>query len=482
MGNKSISKNAILNMIKTVSAIIFPLITFPYITRILTVEDIGKYNFSASIISYFALIASLGISTYAIREGAQYRSDRSKISSFASEIYSLNVISTIFAYVLLIITVCIVPKLQNYTVLIAILSLELMFTTWGASWIFNIFEEFGFITLVTCLFQVVSLILMFGIVKKDGDLTKYVAIVAFANIGGNIFYRAKARKFCDLHFTIKVDINKHIKPVLLLFSTAIAATIYVSSDTTLLGFLSSDYYVGLYSVSAKIYKIVKQLFLAIVIVTVPRAALLFRTAQNDKAKELLSNILDTLVFLGVPATAGLIGISKYVILIIAGEEYLEANTSLILLAAALLFALLASFFSNCVLIPNRRDKTVLNITVISAVINMGLNFMLIPKYHDGAAAFTTLIAEVFTTIAYVQISNKIVRITVNKKNLVSSLLGAISIYITCYWLQKNIDNWVTGTIACIICSVVVYAFVQLIFRNPLLFEAITQIKKKIGKK
>ena len=112
MEQKSIKLNAILNVMKTVFSLVFPLITFPYVTRMLQVEAMGKYDFSGSIISYFTLLAALGINIYAVREGAKYRNDKEKIDQFASEIFSINVYSTIASYILLFICLIFIQKLH----------------------------------------------------------------------------------------------------------------------------------------------------------------------------------------------------------------------------------------------------------------------------------------------------------------------------------------------------------------------------------
>lgn len=220
MKTKSIAMNAVLNIIKTVSAIIFPLVTFPYISRVLDVDSIGSYNFAASIISYFTLIAGLGVNNYAIREGAQYRNDRNKISRFASEVYSINIISSVVAYLLLFFVVANSAKLQNYGTILLILSAEVVFTCVGVNWIYNIIEEFWYITFVTVLFQVISMILMFVLVKTNQDLLKYVGIVVFANVGGQVLYRLKARKYVDVRAVFDKSLVKHLAPIFLLFRLA----------------------------------------------------------------------------------------------------------------------------------------------------------------------------------------------------------------------------------------------------------------------
>ena len=114
MRKKSLVVNAFLNGLRSVLNILFPLITFPYVTRVLSVNGIGIYNFSNTYVGYFVLIAGLGISTYAVREGAKYRDDIKKISNFSSQIFSINIYSTIIAYLLLLLSLIVFKNLNNY--------------------------------------------------------------------------------------------------------------------------------------------------------------------------------------------------------------------------------------------------------------------------------------------------------------------------------------------------------------------------------
>ena len=176
MKEKSIKLNAVLNVMKTVLSLVFPLITFPYITRVLQVNAIGKYDFSVSVISYFSLIAALGITTYAVREGTKYRGDQEKMNQFASEIFSINLYATIVSYILLFLALMFVDKLKSYNIVIGILSLEILLATLSVVWIYNIYEDFGYITFVTFILQFVSIILMLLFVHSADDLYKYVII------------------------------------------------------------------------------------------------------------------------------------------------------------------------------------------------------------------------------------------------------------------------------------------------------------------
>ena len=148
MEQKSLKLNMILNAVKGLLGILFPLITFPYISKVLGVENIGKYNFAYSIINYFVLIAGLGIATYAVREGAYIRGDLQKLQRFSDEIFSLNIVSTVFSYLLLIVVVYITPKMQEYKILLFILSLQIMFKALGVEWIYSIYEDYTYITII----------------------------------------------------------------------------------------------------------------------------------------------------------------------------------------------------------------------------------------------------------------------------------------------------------------------------------------------
>ena len=193
---KSLSINVLLNTLKTVLGIIFPLITFPYISRVLGVENVGKVNFSSSVVSYFMLIAAFGISTYAIREGAKIRDNRKEFIEFSNQVFTINVLTTVLAYFLLGILIIFSAKIRNYTGLIIILSTAIVFVTIGADWLNTIYEDFGYITVRTLAFQIISLVLMFVFVKESGDYYKYAVITVISSAGGNLCNFFSSKKIC----------------------------------------------------------------------------------------------------------------------------------------------------------------------------------------------------------------------------------------------------------------------------------------------
>lgn len=169
MKTKSLKINTVLNVIKQLCSVLFPLITIPYVTRILQATNYGKVNFGSSIVSYFTLIAAFGITNYSIREGGQIRNDKEKFAKFANEIFTINLLSTCIAYSGLILVLFISPKIRSYSILILIQSITIILSTLGANWINTIFEDYLFITLRYIVMQVVSLVLLFLFVHTPDD-------------------------------------------------------------------------------------------------------------------------------------------------------------------------------------------------------------------------------------------------------------------------------------------------------------------------
>ena len=473
MNNKSIKFNALLNGIRTVLNLIFPLITFPYISRVLAVDEIGKYNFSNSIVTYFLLFAVLGIDKYAVREGSKYRCNRKEISNFASEIFSLNIISTIIAYILLFVYLFLSKKASLYQSCILILSLQIFFTTLGTEWLFSIFEDYTFITIRSIAFKLVSIVLLFLFVRKEGDSLIYTWITVFASVGSNILNFIYAKKFCDIRIRLfDLDWKRMLSPVLIIFASNVAIQIYVNADITMLGYIQGDYMVGIYSVSSKIYAMVKSVFAAMLVVTIPRFSLYAGKKMKEEYKELLNDVLNILLVFIIPAMIGLVILGRDVILIIAGEKYLVANTSLSVLSFSLIFALLSSLLNQCVLLPYLRERVFLKSSFISATLNIVLNLFFIPKYGCVGAAITTLISEMMMVIINIMGSKDILLEFIYKKdilnNIYSVLVGSIIVAGVCLASVKLIQNMMFQMLAAVVGSVVFYFVFLVCIKNKII--------------
>lgn len=478
MKPKSLAVNAFLNGIRNVINLLFPLITFPYVSRVLGVSELGKYNFSTAFVSYFLLIAALGINTYAIREGAKYRDDRSKMSKFASQMFTINLYSTIISYLLLIATLFIFRDLDKYKVCILILSLQLFFTTIGTEWLYSIFEEYTYITIRSILFKILSLVLLLIFVRQKGDYLNYAIVTVVASVGSNILNFFHVKTFCELRIARELNLKEHIVPILTIFASNIAIMIYVNSDVTLLGLIKSDYVVGIYTVSVKIYTVVKNMLAAALIVTIPRLAMLYGKGMMDKYKDLFMSIFHFLLMICLPAMVGLTMLSHQIVLIMSGENYIRAVSSLRILSIALICSIFTWLYSDCVLIPSKKEKKVLIFTIICAITNLALNLMLIPFFSENASAFSTLMAEGLNMFMCVREGRKIVTIRVQFSEILGYIIGCLGIVMVCMVVSGIIQNPIINVAICVGCSSIVYFLTLCVFKNNQFLALVKKIMKR----
>lgn len=482
MKKKSLKLNMILNAIKGIMGIIFPLITFPYVSRVLGVDNLGSFNFANSVISYFVLAAGLGISTYAIREGSRFRDDNSKFKHFADEMFTINMAATAVSYFLLLVFMIAVPKFANYKVLLIILSLQIVFKTIGIEWIYSIYEDYAYITARSIAFQVISLVLMFAFVRERTAVNIYAAISVVSGVGSNVLNYFHAKRYCNVGITQKVDWKRHMKPIMVLFAMSVTVTVYVSSDTTILGFLCSDYNVGIYSVATKIYGIVKTLLSSVLIVSIPRLSALL--GANDKIgfEKNASDIYKTLITIMLPAMVGIIALRKEIVLIVSGEEFISAVPSLVILSIALIFCMGAWFWGQCILVPAKKENIVFKATVASALVNIILNFALIPFWKENAAAFTTLLAEAIAFFWCKHEGKKIIKPVGINKVLMKTICGCVGI-VLCDVIVTQLKLGTYGqTIVLIMLAVVAYFSIELLLKNEALTDVYQSVVRKIVKR
>lgn len=480
---KSLKLNAFLNGLRSLLSVVFPLITFPYISRVLSVSGIGKYNFSNSVVSYFLLIAGLGISSYAVREGAKYRNDKHKINSFANEIFTINVCSALIAYICLFFCLIVFTKLHSYFACILIYSIQIGFSVISVDWLFTIYEDFAYITIRSIIFQILSIILLFIFVRHSNDYLNYAAITVFSSVGSNILNFYKAEKEHKIHLVFHFDWKKHMTPILILFAANVANLIYVNSDITLLGLLKNNYIVGIYSISSRIYAIIKSVLSAMLLVTVPRLALLYGNKKIYEYKKLLLKLTNMLVLTTLPAMVGLIMLSKQVILIIAGDHFARSTTSLRILAVAYIFSILAWVLSDCVLIPAKREQKMLYSMLTSAIFNIVFNLVMIRYWSENAAAISTIFSELIMFVVNYHYSKDIVRDIFTSKDLlitfVDSFIGCIVIVIACLVVDTIFSSMIVTVALSILFSVFGYGVILILLRNPYAFTLLKQFTERI---
>lgn len=464
----NIKSNAMLNMIKQVCTVAFPLITFPYVSRILGTDNFGKVSFVNSIISYFSLIAGLGISTYAVREGARIKNNKEKMTAFVNEVYSINVCSSGLSLLLLLILVCFWNKLHAYSLLIFIYSFVIILTVIGSDWVNVIFEDFRYITLRYIVIQILCLVPIFCFVKKPNDYYIYTVILVLSGYGGNLLNLHYIRRYVKRRFTFRLNLKKHIKPILVLFSSMVAVRIYLSSDVTMIGVMCNDSETGIYGAVSKIYTIAKELINAITMVIIPRVSSLLNENRMEEYNVLAERVLKIILAFIMPMAVGLIVLSRDAIFIVNGVEYMDGNIALRLLSLALPFAVLSCFFSNAILIPNRKEEVYLTSTSLAAVVNIILNLFFINLWGMNGAAITTIIAEIIVFISVITNCRSLVDAKIGKRNIVSIVIGCTFVACVCIFIQETIANVILRVAISLVVSVLGYFVILILCKNDII--------------
>lgn len=475
---KSLKLNMVLNAIKGLMGIVFPLITFPYISSTLGVENLGRYNFANSIISYFVLFAGLGINTYAIREGARIREKHNKIEHFSKEILSINFCSTALSYIVFFFLLLMIPKLYDYKILLIIFSLQIMFKTIGVEWIYSIYEDYIYITIRSIAFQVISLILLLLLVKNENHLNIYAMITVFSGVGSNVLNYVHSRKYCKVSIVRHIKWKKHLKPIIILFATSATVTLYVSSDVTILGFLCDDYTVGIYSVSIKVYSIIKTMLSSILVVSVPRLSALLGEDDKISFNATADDIYKTLITLVLPVIVGIIVLKKEIVLLLSSEEYLSATSALALLSVALFFCMGAWFWGQCILVPFKMENTLFKVTIVSALVNIILNFALIPLWKENAAAITTIIAECISFVWCSIVGRKQLLVNGLMQHYLKVIFGCFGIAGVGLIVHMFEFSNCMSVLLIIAVSVVLYVFIEIGLNNESVKNVIHLMIKK----
>jgi O-antigen/teichoic acid export membrane protein len=390
---RSLKFNAAMNMLLTASTFVFPLITFPYVTRVLLPEGTGKVSFGNSVIAYFSMFASLGIPTYGIKACAKVRDDRKLLSKTVWEIFSINGIMTAAAYLLLFMAILIVPEFRERALLLLICSGSMLLTLMGAEWLYKAQEAYSYITIRSLIIRIISVALIFLFIRKPEDYLLYAAITVFSNAGYGILNFLNLRKRLEPGMPKGLNLRQHLRSVLVFFAMAAAINIYANLDTVMLGFMKGDAEVGYYDVAVKIKVILVNVVTAIGAVILPRASYY---AENKLLKELwqiAERAAAFVVFLAVPCIVAFTILADKCIIFLSGKAYLQAVTPMRIIMPTLLFIGLSNILGIQILVPLNREKEVLYSEIVGAGVDVFLNALLIPKYGAAGAAFGTVMAE-----------------------------------------------------------------------------------------
>ena len=460
-------------------SLIFPVITFAYATRILLPGGMGKIEFSKSYVAYFSIIAMLGIVNYGTREGAKIRDNRKALNKFAQELFFINIMSVLVAYTIFGVTLFFIPKLSDYTIILLIYSITIPLTALGMEWFYNAVEDYKYVAIRTTLTQITSVALMLIFVKTENDMWIYALIQVIAASGNNILNFFHLRKYIDIfHVKKNLSIKKHVKPILMLFCITLFIQIFTHMDSTMLGFMTNDKYVGLYSAAGKMTGMISTMITALSLVTMPRIAYYVGKNSQSEICRLSIRIINLIMMLGIPITVGMIMLSKNLILLFCGYEYLEADLAAKIMSLRIVLIPLNSFILLHLFIPLGKEKCNLLATGSAALINLLVNIILIPAFYHSGAAIATVIAEGTELIVNIYSLSKFVDVRKAFCHIWQYILAGMSIAIICLINNKIFVSQLLSTFVSIGMSTVFYFVVLLMLHNDFIEEIMQGLSRR----
>lgn len=423
--DKSLKINFIMNTILTCSAYIFPLITFPYISRVLGVDGNGKINFANSIINYFVMFASLGIPIYGIRACANVRNNKKELSKTVHELLILNIIMCCITYIILFNCIFLIDKIYQYKNLIFIFSSTLLLNCIGVEWLYKALEEYSYITIRSIIFKIIAIILMFLFVKTKNDYVTYAIIMVIGSSASFIFNIVKLPKYIYIKKYESYNLLKHLKPIFMFFLLSVSWTIYTNLDVIMLGFMKGNVEVGYYSAAIKIKSILVSTVSALGAVLLPRLTVYINDKNEEKFYKLLKKNCNFIIITSFSIIAFLVINAYEIMIFLSGSEYIPAVPVMQVVVFSILFIGLSTMTGTNLLVPIGKESITVLATVGGIVINIILNYMLIPKFGAVGAALSTVIGEVtILLIECLYLRNKL-SLVFDKMEIIKILIATI---------------------------------------------------------
>ncbi|MDO4987069.1 MAG: flippase [Candidatus Saccharibacteria bacterium] len=475
---KSLTKNFIYNLLYQILILIIPLVSTPYISRVLGAENIGIYSFTLSIATYFVLFGTLGTSTYGQREIAYVAHDKEKYSKTFWEIFILKLGTMTFS--LLTFFLFFVLGNSEYNIYYAILTIEIVGSLLDISWLFQGLEEFKKTVLRNAIIRLVGFALLFVLVKTPADLPIYFAIHVASTFFGNFSLWFYLPKFLSKVNFKSLNPLKHLKNTIVLFIPQVAIQVYTVLDKTMIGAIITDKSeVGYYEQSQKLVKVLLAVVTSLGIVMASRIAKYYAAGKKRETEKAMYKSFRVVFLMGMPIMAGLMVTAPTFSPLFYGEGYDAIPLLLRIISPILIFIGMSNVIGIQYLLPTKKQTEYTASVISGAAVNFIANLILIPKLGAVGASIGTVIAEFTTTAAQLYF--------VRKDFQISKIIFSSFIYIFASIIMVAvcllIGNFVTVPFYKLIAQVVVgalsYGLVLVIFRDPLILEFISKVKSKL---
>lgn len=477
MGNKSIKKNYLYNLAYQILILILPIITTPYISRVLGAEQVGVYSFTISIVTYFTLFGTLGVSLYGQREIAYAREDKDRRKKAFLEIVLFRFITMAISIAVFCFTYASNNEYQKY---FQILILYLLAYAFDISWFFQGMEEFKKTVTRNFIVRLGSVCCIFLFVNTQQDLWKYLLIYSLADLLGNIslwFYLPKYFKGIEVK---DLNIKRHMVPIILLFIPQIAIKLYSVVDKTMIGYMiTNKSALGNYEEAYKVVNVLFTVVSSLGVVMVPRIASIFASGDKKTLNEYIIKSFRFMFFLAFPMLMGVVTVSKEFIPIFLGQGYEQAATIVNILAPMILACGITNVIGTQYLLPTKKQNQYTISILAGLIVNIMLNLMLIPTYGAFGAAIATTISE-FVVVA---VQSYYIRKEISIRKAFTSgskyLIAAMVMLVACLGIGIIYTTGIISVIAKVAVGMIVYLIMLIILKDKYVYEIRDMVKSRL---
>jgi O-antigen/teichoic acid export membrane protein len=472
----SLAKNYIYNTIYTSLNVLFPLVTIPYLSRVLLPEGVGKVSYATNIVSWFTLFASLGIPRYGVREMAKARKKGNEETVFF-ELFSINAVASLVASVVYYLLIFLNGSFKAEQTLYMIVGIQVVLNMFNVDWFYQGMEDYLYITRRSILIKTISLVSIFLFVGCERDYLKYAIILVVATVGNYIFNVIHVFNYITC-CPQKLSVKRHLGSVIVLFSTQIAVSLYALLDTTMIGIFCKEENVAYYSYPVTLVRTIVTIITAIGTVMLPRLTILVQEKKYIELKMLVETTLNILLFLSIPAFCGLLLVSRKLVLFFFGEAFEPAVNTIRILAFLIPIMSLGNLFGTQLLMAFNKEKQLLYSVVLGSIVNMSLNFILIRKYAQNGAAFASVVTELLVMLIQVILVNRNIRIKIDFFDLLKTIISVLFMCAVVLVINRVFQNGLAGFFLSIMLGAIVYISVAIFLKEKVCVLLWNMLRKK----
>jgi O-antigen/teichoic acid export membrane protein len=473
----SILKNYSYNLVYQVTLILIPVISIPYISRVIGSQGIGIYAYTNSVAQYFILFANLGLTLYASREIAYVKENKFNLSKVFSEIVVLQFTGTIF--VLALYYVYVLLFCENYKLIYIIQSVSIISVAFDISWLYIGMENFKKNVIRNLVVKISAFILLFLVVKRPEDLWKYVALSVGSILLGQIYMWLGIGKFINKISFKNLQLIKHLRKALNFFLIVSIGVIGVNLNKTLIGLFVNKSELGKYEMAYRIITMSLIIVTSLGSVMTPRISATYGEGNKSKVNEYLKMSLQFILFfcfLIIPLT---IGVSVNFVSWFLGSKFAGAELYLVIMAPMILLNSLSNLLANQYMIPSGNEKKYVFSLIVGGSIGILSSFILVSRFSTIGACIAVLIGEISVLMAHI-IQTKGQKELLNiLGNWWQFLLASLPILLISFFLKFFIKQPILLTFSQVLVSTVIYTLMLLLFKNDFVGMIYVRLKSML---